>query len=101
MEPVKEVKVSAVRVTPVKSKGSLVAGRRQTGREEGGKKGGKGGGIEQAVEEGRGRDPYALMINVIACNKDVQAVEADCHRQLMSPSALSVVCLFPGAFGAA
>lgn len=33
-------------------------------------------------------------MNVIVCNRDVQPMEADCHRQLMSPSTLCV-CLPP------
>lgn len=51
------------------------------------------GAEESSAEQ---EDPYQLMMNVIVCNRDVQPMAAECHRQLMSPH-YSVCLLPPGA----
>lgn len=52
--------------------------------------------IRPRAHRGDEEDPYKLMMNVIVCNRDVQPMAAECHRQLMSPPCC--VCLPPSGF---
>lgn len=59
--------------------------------------GGRGrASIRPRAHRGEEDDPYKLMMNVIVCNRDVQPMAAQCHRQLMSPQ--HCVCLPPWGF---